>query len=277
MSKQIFSAGVGFPQPNIVPRDCLQPLKFWLSTMGKSFSEGAPVIKFQVWSLFPGKKEKRKRTHLAHYLETKKFGFGYVIGHQGDPKPSFSTTKETPSEFGDSEAETESVISICETTRSTDFVSLVHQESRVLSRSDSIISTDSMSMDQKFGWPLLRRTNLGVPQTPKARNVSVVQWVMSLPDRSPLQYLHCSTIAENPSMETELSGFDIETIKIRLSDFSEVPEDLPSLLETNLFGCKWFSLEDLKTSTSQFSSGFSVLFYGYINQFRPFKHKLYIT
>ncbi|PON57800.1 Phosphorylase kinase, gamma catalytic subunit [Parasponia andersonii] len=177
-----------------------------------------------------------------------------LSGPQADPKPSLSTAKETPSEFADSEAETETVISICETNRSNDFVSLVHQERRALSRSDSLLSTDSISMDQKLGWPLLRRANSGVPPTPKARNISVVQWVMSLPERSPLQYLHCSTIVENTSLEIELNDFDNHSIKIRLSDFSEIPEGLESLFQTSSFGCKWFSLGDLKTSTSQFSS-----------------------
>lgn len=199
-------------------------------------------------------KKGRKKPHLGDSLENEKFGFDYVIGPQEDPKPSLSTTKETPSEFGDSEAETETVISICETTRSTDSVSLVHGERRALSRSDSLLSTDS-SIDKKLGWPLLRRTNLGVPQTSKARNISVVQWVMNLPDRSPLQYLHCSTIVENPSLESELNDFDNESIKIKLSDFSEIPEGLQNLLETNSFGYRWFSLDDLKASTSQFSSG----------------------
>ncbi|KAM6541647.1 hypothetical protein CsatB_006094 [Cannabis sativa] len=172
-------------------------------------------------------------------------------------KPSPFTTKETVSEFGDSEAETETVVSFCETTRSTDSFSLIsHQEKRRgLSRSDSLLSTDSFSMDQKLGWPLLRKSISGAPHTPKARNISVVHWVMSLPDRSPMQYLHCPTIVENPNMEGELNDFDNDTNNsIKLSDFSEIPEGLQNLLLTNSRGYKWFTLDDLKASTSQFAS-----------------------
>ncbi|XP_062081767.1 protein kinase STUNTED-like [Humulus lupulus] len=173
------------------------------------------------------------------------------------PKQGLFTAKETVSEFGDSEAETETVISICETTRSADSFSLTsHQERRrSLSRSDSLLSTDSFSMDQKLGWPLLRRSSSGTSNTPKAKNISVVQWVMNLPDRSPLQYLHCPTIVENPNMEAELSDFDNDTSNsIKLSDFNEIPEGLQNLLQTNSCGCKWFTLDDLKASTSHFSS-----------------------
>lgn len=178
-------------------------------------------------------------------------GLNFDIGLKEDAKPSLAQ-----SELGDSDVETETVASFSKTTRnSRDSPTHGGEDSRsdsFISRSDSLLSTDYCSMDNKPGWPLLRRANLVAPQMPKARNESVVQWVMNLPDRSPLHPLQCSTILENSNMETEIS----DSTKIRLSAFGEAPEGLKKLLQTSSFGCNyWFSLDVLKTSTCQFSSG----------------------
>lgn len=201
-----------------------------------------------------------------------------MLGLTGDPKPSL-TARESPSEFGDSEAETETVRSISETTPTSqesfffgkcsqdsssssgrgsedlknEFFSLVREHKRGTSRSTSLLSGGEAT-EQKLGWPLLRRAHSLTPlQSPRARNLSVVQWVMSLPDRSPQLSPHCSTILESP-LERQIN--DIHGVKSHLSSSGELPEGLENLVKTNSSGCKWFSLEILKSSTSQFSSGF---------------------
>nr|VDC59142.1 unnamed protein product [Brassica rapa] len=79
-------------------------------------------------------------------------------------------------------------------------------------------------MDQKPGWPLLRTTTLATPVVQhQTRKVSVVNWVMSLPERF-------------PNLTSQQSFCDSQ-----LKDI---------LKETN----KWFSYDVLKTATSDFSS-----------------------
>ncbi|KAG5382409.1 hypothetical protein IGI04_033879 [Brassica rapa subsp. trilocularis] len=79
-------------------------------------------------------------------------------------------------------------------------------------------------MDQKPGWPLLRTTTLATPVVQhQTRKVSVVNWVMSLPERF-------------PNLTSQQSFCDSQ-----LKDI---------LKEIN----KWFSYDVLKTATSDFSS-----------------------
>lgn len=203
-----------------------------------------------------------------------------MLGLSGDIKPSL-IARDSPSEFGDSEAETETVRSISETTPTSqdssffgkfsldsssssghgsedlrnEFFSLVHEQKSVFSRSTSLLSGGEAT-EQKLGWPLLRKSHSLIPsQSPRKRNLSVVQWVMSLPDRSPQLSPHCSTITESP-LEREIGDIENVSVRSNLSSSGEVPDGLENLLKTNSSGCKWFSLEILKTSTSHFSSGF---------------------
>ncbi|KAL0694261.1 hypothetical protein Bca4012_061441 [Brassica carinata] len=82
-------------------------------------------------------------------------------------------------------------------------------------------------MDQKPGWPLLRTTSLATPVVQhQTRKVSVVNWVMSLPERFP----------HHPNLNSQQSFCDSQ-----LKDI---------LKEIN----KWFSYDVLKTATSDFSS-----------------------
>ena len=84
-------------------------------------------------------------------------------------------------------------------------------------------------MDQKPGWPLLRTTTLATPVVQhQTRKVSVVNWVMSLPERF-------------PNLTSQQSFCDSQ-----LKDI---------LKETN----KWFSYDVLKTAASDFSSGTNYL------------------
>ncbi|KAK7817329.1 proline-rich receptor-like protein kinase perk1 [Quercus suber] len=163
----------------------------------------------------------------------------------GDPKPSFSlikvpTLEDYKSEFGDSEAETASTISeVVQNSRDGVF-NLACDSKRLSLRSNSLYARDPL--DSRPGWPLLRRASSSIPQAPLARNISVVQWVMTLPDRSPQLSPQCSTIKETP-FESDISeGLDVSP-KNCLSAFGKLPK-----------GCKCFSHEVLKMSTSQFSS-----------------------
>ncbi|XP_015893356.3 protein kinase STUNTED isoform X1 [Ziziphus jujuba] len=197
----------------------------------------------------------------------RRFTSNQLSGVLGDPRPSLSP-RQNPSEFGDSEAETETVKSNPETTPTSqdssssghgsedlrnEFFSLVHEQKRGISRSTSLVSGGETTSEQRLGWPLLRKANSLLPPSQNARKMSVVQWVMSLPDRSPHQSPHCSTIKESP-VEREIDDIDDDSIKSNLSNLCEVPEGFEHLLKTNSSSCKWFSLEVLKTSTSHFSS-----------------------
>ncbi|VVB10288.1 unnamed protein product [Arabis nemorensis] len=96
---------------------------------------------------------------------------------------------------------------------------------KISGRSLSLPSVEVI--DQKPGWPLLRTTTLATPMVHnQTRKISVVNWVMSLPERFP----------NHPNMTTQRSFCDKQ-----LKDI---------LKEIN----KWFSYDVLKTATSDFSS-----------------------
>lgn len=132
-------------------------------------------------------------------------------------------------------------------------VNFVHKQDKSISRSTSVVS-DKDTMEQSPGWPLLRRANSAIPQTLTARDMSVVQWVMSLPDRSLQKYPESLSPRVN-TLDREISDI-AENVKNNLSALTEVPEGFEVLLETSSYDCQWFSLEVLKASTSHFSSGF---------------------
>ncbi|BFG42319.1 hypothetical protein CerSpe_285940 [Prunus speciosa] len=182
-------------------------------------------------------------------------------GLTGDPRPSLSqienlTSKGSSSEFGDFEEDTETVNSFSDMAQSSQDSSkhssedLKNEHKRVPCRSTSLGAGEHVG--KSLGWPLLRRATSANPQFPAPRDMSVVQWVMSLPDRSPQQSPQCSTIKENP-FERGISDIVDEVIKDSCSGLDELPEKLKRLLATNSSGCRWFSHEVLKTSTSQFS------------------------
>ncbi|CAH8391855.1 unnamed protein product [Eruca vesicaria subsp. sativa] len=98
------------------------------------------------------------------------------------------------------------------------------EKRRVSGRSLSLPSVEVM--DQKPGWPLLRTTTLATPVVQHhTRNVSVVNWVMSFPERFPHQNL------------TSQQSFCDSQLKDILKEIN-----------------KWFSYDVLKTATSDFSS-----------------------
>ncbi|XP_031265740.1 probable receptor-like serine/threonine-protein kinase At5g57670 [Pistacia vera] len=186
-------------------------------------------------------------------------------GVNGDPRPSLCSTenispREINSEFGDSEADTEkSSFALClnseDETRDSDTDSKYRSISfgndrRRMSLRSSFLAEDIM--EHRPGWPLLARASLGTLEAKLARNLSVVQWVMHLPDRSPQQSPRFSTIEEKAPLERQMSCIVDESI--RHSSLDELRDGLRILLETNSSSFKWFSYEVLKSATSQFSS-----------------------
>ncbi|KAK0583069.1 hypothetical protein LWI29_033018 [Acer saccharum] len=193
-------------------------------------------------------------------------------GVERNPLPSLgclmenhnSSPRESQSEFGDSEAETEKssfgliynlkdeVSDSTDTDSSMDrSSSYVHGYKGTSFRSTSPFAEDIL--EHRPGWPLLRRVSSvrPQPQASLARNLSVVKWVMSLPDRSPQQSPRCSTIEENP-MERQMS--EIVDESIRNSSLDDLRKGLEILLKTSSSSLEWFSYEVLRTATSQFSS-----------------------
>ncbi|URD78918.1 kinase family [Musa troglodytarum] len=84
--------------------------------------------------------------------------------------------------------------------------------------------------EPRLGWPLLRRAAPGntgeAKRADPARKMSVVQWVMTLPDRT--------LSSAQPS--------------------SRLTEELNTILSSGNLSCKWFAYEELLSSTKQFSS-----------------------
>lgn len=93
------------------------------------------------------------------------------------------------------------------------------------------------------GWPLLRKassvTNSGPPGEGDARKMSVVQWVMQLPDRSGQPE---PATGERPSSPSSPAG---------------LRRELEAILEKNSSGCRWFTDAELQSCTDQFSPGSS--------------------
>lgn len=167
-----------------------------------------------------------------------------MAGLSLDPKPSFSQASQ--SDFDGSETEKSVSYGVGSEDLKDEVDGVVLESKRNCSKPDS-----AMMMEHSYGlgWPLLRTTPR-ISQTSYVHNMSVVQWVMNLPDRSPHRSL---SITVNDPSKSEIHR------KVRakgnLSSFSELPEDLEDLLKTNSTTYKWFSPYVLKTSTSHFSSG----------------------
>lgn len=158
-----------------------------------------------------------------------------------DPRPSLTNTV-ILSDYGDSEVESEK--STCEDSRELE----EERCKKVFSRSISQLASDSS--EQKLGWPLLCRANTDISLGCTARHMSVVQWVMSLPDRSPQKNAHLSSIRDTSSERDINSDIEDESYKPKILSRNWSTDFHPSTLN-----CKWFSLEVLKSCTCQFSSG----------------------
>lgn len=175
----------------------------------------------------------------------------------GDPRPSFNfsetpSCKDAESEFDESEAPSKLIES--DWTKDDEVCSF-----DMYRKSLSSLSTASDFPQQIPGWPLLRAVSKVSPPAYETREMSVVQWVMNLPSRS-----SPGTPGSNSSLDSTSSEIFLGRGRSNLANKSEsngsskdsyeLPEAI-EILKTNSSGCRWFSYEVLKTSTSQYSSG----------------------
>ncbi|XP_010266827.1 PREDICTED: probable receptor-like serine/threonine-protein kinase At5g57670 [Nelumbo nucifera] len=181
-----------------------------------------------------------------------------TVGLKGDPRPSFysvniSRLKKQPSLVDAEETEIEKPsLKDCS-------FSISHEWDEPPSRSSSLRVRDVP--ESMPGWPLLRRAVSAIPETmsdAEARKMSVVQWVMSLPNRSPpltpkTQIGSESDKEENPSGRDNSNCVDKSHSNCLLA-WEKVPHELELLIRTNSPSCRWFSHKELKNSRSQFSS-----------------------
>ncbi|XP_015062240.1 calmodulin-binding receptor-like cytoplasmic kinase 2 isoform X1 [Solanum pennellii] len=189
-------------------------------------------------------------------------------GSFSDPKPSLyleriSTAKDCESEFGESEISEFGRFS-CEVTRTlerwTNGTQNIKEENTSTSgkHKKGSLSLGSISLPTEDcaavttttpGWPLLQTTSsLNEPAKVK-RKMSVVQWVMTLPNRSMLD-----SPKSNSSPKESQNAFGMEN-SYSLMDFIEKESaSVGSQLIKDYFGCKWFSYDVIRSSTSNFSS-----------------------
>ncbi|KAG8644059.1 proline-rich receptor-like protein kinase PERK13 isoform X2 [Manihot esculenta] len=179
-------------------------------------------------------------------------------GFAGDPKPSLNFLEsplpdDVRSEFGDSEVDTVTssfeVLTRCGSEDLRDEIPCLPHE---LKKRPTARFTGDV-LDQRPGWPLLRRASSVNPETLQARELSVVQWAMSLPMRSGHRNPLGSSIEK--SSEWERSDFLEESHRISSYGSGELHYSLEILLKTNFSNCKWFNYEDLKAATSNFFAG----------------------
>lgn len=188
-----------------------------------------------------------------------------MSGFEYDPRPSFCPSenlgaREWQSEYGDSElvfeiSSFQGMQSSNDASRTSsedsksETLTVVHEGKKMSSSSSSLFAGDGM--DYKPGWPLLLRACSATPSAKLARNMSVVQWVMNLPSRSPHHTPRCST-----NKEIELSGNGGKDNSSNSSMQYELQKCLEIPLRRISTFCQWFSYEVLKAATAEFSSGF---------------------
>ncbi|KAK6939324.1 Protein kinase domain [Dillenia turbinata] len=109
-----------------------------------------------------------------------------------------------------------------------------------------------------LGWPLLHIAASENPEAlraAQARNLSVTQWVMNLPGRPDVMTWQTGKTLYNTKYRykrsTNNSGY--QRHKNSLSASKKSYDELKLFFKTKSFGCRWFSYEKLKHSTSDFS------------------------
>ncbi|KAL8556446.1 hypothetical protein ACS0TY_004047 [Phlomoides rotata] len=180
-----------------------------------------------------------------------------------DPKPSFYDTlslKDNRSEFGESEISEMSRLSFDgreNITSRDDVISPIGMHKKSSFRSISLPAEDFTK--QRPGWPLLQTTSSVNQLSQEARKMSVVQWVMTLPNRA-----SSSDASESNSPMSCKTVDSLEFFSPKLAEMSTIsevastealPKDLELILMRNPAGCKIFSHDFLKMSTNEFSSG----------------------
>ncbi|KAI3960601.1 hypothetical protein MKX01_003775 [Papaver californicum] len=141
-----------------------------------------------------------------------------------------------------------------------------------MSGSDSM-KHDSVHLDQLFreeplspvtvketpqskpGWPLLRcAVSLNQKESEGARKMSVVQWVMSLPNRTPSLPETPTSLDSDKSDSQFVQEYENAINMKNLSAWGELPKEMELLVRTTSSNCKWFSHKELSNATSQFST-----------------------
>ncbi|XP_074312937.1 protein kinase STUNTED-like [Silene latifolia] len=114
--------------------------------------------------------------------------------------------------------------------------------------------------EQRPGWPLLRRTSLPTQKALDSRKMSVVQWAMGLPDRTPPDTPQsssgdsCSSKSESP-VGRDSSCDGVFSRKSDQSLWNEWLEEHGISFESSFLEFTWFSYEVLCHATSHFSAG----------------------
>ncbi|KAK4774598.1 hypothetical protein SAY86_009533 [Trapa natans] len=175
-----------------------------------------------------------------------------IPGVLQDPRPSLDATASPQgiqSNFIDSEVDTEnsgSEANLSFRDRPLQSISFGHGSSRISSL--PISECIGNHLDPRPGWPLLRKVAVEAPLTVGRRDKSVVQWVMSLPDRS-------HSIPMTPTSTSRSSTFGSSIHRIYSSAEDQVLKEMELLLSRNIPTLVWIDFELLCRSTSQFSSG----------------------
>ncbi|XP_071691430.1 protein kinase STUNTED-like [Rutidosis leptorrhynchoides] len=195
----------------------------------------------------------------------KRFSNGQLSGSMRDPRPSFylignSQLKDTQSEFCESEASDMG-------RHSSEMVhSLKGEDLGPFELRKKALSSVSVVIEdfahQRPGWPLLRANSVLTPSAMEARKMSVVKWVMNLPNRStpgtPRTPSSSSSDISPKSLgsdsRSECSIFTNTSNDSNTPKSHELPEILNLILKTNPSRCKWIAFDKLKASTSHFSS-----------------------
>ncbi|KAL8188663.1 hypothetical protein R6Q57_029683 [Mikania cordata] len=195
----------------------------------------------------------------------KRFSNGELSVSVSDPKPSFylignTHLKDTQSEFCESEASDmgrhsyEGVQSI-----KNEDLGPFELRKKALS-SVSVVLEDFAH--QRPGWPLLRANSVLTPSAREARKMSVVKWVMNLPNRSAPGTPRTTSSSSNEvspkslgsDSRSECSIFTNTSNESNTPKSHELPEILNLLLKTNSSRCQWIGFDLLTASTSHFAS-----------------------
>lgn len=188
-------------------------------------------------------------------------------GSFGDPKPSLylernSISGDCQSEFGESDISEMGRFS-CEVTRTlerwTNGTQSIKEETTSpsgkhmkgsLSLGSVSLPTEDFAADTP-GWPLLQTTSSINAPAKVVKKMSVVQWVMTLPNRSMLDSPKSNS--SSPKENQNAFGMDYNE-KESASVCNQLIKDLHLILQANSSGCKWFNYDLLRSLTSNFSS-----------------------
>ncbi|KAH9611321.1 hypothetical protein KSS87_021734 [Heliosperma pusillum] len=127
-------------------------------------------------------------------------------------------------------------------------------------RSVSLNMESTPVTEQRPGWPLLRRTSLPTQKALDSRKMSVVQWAMGLPDRTPPDTPQsssgdsCSSKSDSP-VGRDSSSDGVFSRKSDQSLWNEWLEEHGIPFEPNFLEFTWFSYDVLCHATSHFSAG----------------------